>query len=143
MTPQVKRQLARDEPCRAPVFVISCAPAGVAVVNTLSGTVILARYIDQSQKSPEEDMSSQEWVETLYIAPGHYECRVYAMPYPLAPNQNPTDLATTHQLHDWREIAKLDRDHALVYIEPGYADFSSDIVGREGGSHFEVTRHAA
>jgi len=113
------------------------------VVDTLSETVILARYIARSQKPPEEDMSSRQWVETLYIAPGHSECRVYAMPYPLAPNQNPADLAMKHQLHDWREIAKLDRDHALVYIEPGYADFISDIVGRQGGSHFEVTRHAA
>ena len=79
----------------------------------------------------------------LYIAPGRCKCRVYAMPYPLAPDQKPADLAMTHQLHDWREIEKLDRDHALVYIEPGYADFTSDIVGRQGGLHFEVTRHAA
>ena len=122
---------------------ISCAQAALDVVDTLSRTVIFAHYIARSQKSPEEDMFSQAWVETLYIAPGHCECRVYAMPYPMAPNQTPADLATTHQLHDWREIAKLDRDHALVYIEPGYADFSSDIVGRQGGAHFEVIRHAA
>ncbi|CAN7739243.1 hypothetical protein LJR084_006526 [Variovorax sp. LjRoot84] len=88
-------------------------------------------------------MSSQEWVETLYIAPGRPPSRVYAMPYPMAPNQTPADLTSTHQQQDWREVAKLNSDLELVYIEPGYADFASDIVGRQGGTHFEVTRHAA
>lgn len=87
-------------------------------------------------------MSYQEWVETLYIAPGHPTCPVYAMPYPMARNQTPADLPLEHQQQDWREVAKLDGNLALVHIEPGYVDFATDIAGRQVGTHFEVTRHA-
>jgi hypothetical protein len=83
------------------------------------------------------------WVETLYVAPGHPQCRVYAMPYPMGPHQKPADFTVAHQLQDWREVARLDSERELVYIEPGYAAFASDIVGRAGGTHFEVIRHAA
>ena len=88
-------------------------------------------------------MSSREWVETLYIAPSHPPCRVYAMPYPMARNQTPADLPSAHQQQDWREVARLDGDLELVHIEPGYEAFAVDIVGRQAGSHFEVTRYTA
>lgn len=94
----------------------------------------------ESQKK--EAMEAQEWVETLYIAPGDEQCRVYAMPYRLAPDQNPADFTLTHQEQDWREVAALNSQRELVYIEPGYADFASDIVGRPCGTYFEVTRRA-
>ncbi len=85
-------------------------------------------------------MSSQAWVETIYIAPGHPQCRVYAMPYPMGPNQKPADILPQHQM-DWREVAKLNGELELVYIEPGYADLAGDIAGQMGGAHFEVTRN--
>ena len=84
-------------------------------------------------------MSSQVWVETIYIAPGDPPCRVYAMLYPMRPNQKPADIPPQHQT-DWREVAKLNRDLELVYIEPGYADLAANIVGQASGLHFEVTR---
>ncbi|SEK16764.1 hypothetical protein SAMN05216567_11293 [Variovorax sp. OK605] len=86
-------------------------------------------------------MSSQAWVETIYIAPGHPDCRVYAMPYPMRPNQRPSDMLPKDQM-DWREVAKLGSAQELVYIEPGYADLAANLVGQESGRHFQVTRHA-
>lgn len=86
-------------------------------------------------------MSSQTWVETIYIAPGHPQCRVYAMPYPMRQNQKPADIPPQHQM-DWREVAKLNHDLKLVYIEAGYADLAVNIAGQIGGVHFEVTRQA-
>ena len=63
------------------------------------------------------------------------------MPYPMRPNQRPSDILPRHQ-QDWREVAKLNDARELVYIEPGYADLTVNIVGQMGDTHFEVTRHA-
>lgn len=63
------------------------------------------------------------------------------MPYPMRPHQRPADIPHRHQT-DWREVAKLNDDLELIYIEPGYADFAVDIAGRTSGAHFEVTRRS-
>ncbi|MDM0008216.1 hypothetical protein QTI51_25820 [Variovorax sp. J22G73] len=86
-------------------------------------------------------MSSQPWVETIYIAHGEPDCRVYAMPYPMGHNQRPSDMRLKEQM-DWREVAKLGPAQELIYIEPGYSDLAARIVGRESGGHFQVTRNA-
>lgn len=86
-------------------------------------------------------MSSRVWSETIYIAPGNPDCRVYAMPYPMRPDQRPSDMPLKEQM-DWREVAKLDCGWDLVYIEPAYAHLAANLVGRLSGSHFQVTRHA-
>ncbi|MDM0069644.1 hypothetical protein [Variovorax sp. J31P207] len=98
------------------------------------------RYIGR-QQSRTQQMSSHAWVETLYIAHGHPDRRVYAIPYPMSLNQKPGDMLPKDQ-QDWREVARLSSDSHLVYIEPEYADLAGNIVGKAGGTHFHVARNA-
>jgi hypothetical protein len=80
--------------------------------------------------------------ETIYIAPGDNQCRVYALPYPMRPGQSPGDIAYQYQ-SDWKHIALLNHKLALVYIEPDYADLKDDIAGQMGGTFFQVQRPAS
>lgn len=77
--------------------------------------------------------------ETIFIAPGHSQCRVYALPYPLRPGQQPRDILPQHQV-DWVEIGLLNFKLQLVCIDPAYADLAADIEGQMGGTFFEVER---
>jgi hypothetical protein len=78
-------------------------------------------------------------VETIYIAPGRVQCRVYAIPHGLRPNQAPRDLAPPFQ-DLWREIGLLNHRLELVCLEPAYADLADDIAGLMGGTYFQTTR---
>jgi hypothetical protein len=77
--------------------------------------------------------------ETIYVAPGENQCRVYALPYPMRPGQSPRDIAYEYQ-SSWIHIAMLNHKLELRYIEPAYADLKDDIVGQMGGTFFEVER---
>lgn len=80
--------------------------------------------------------------ETIYIAPGYAQCRVYALPYPMRPGQSPRDIAPKYQ-SSWAEIGLLNFELRLVCINPAYADLSEDIAGQMGGTFFEVERPAS
>lgn len=71
--------------------------------------------------------------ETIYVAPGNSQCRVYVMPYPLRPGQRPEDLAPQYQ-DQWLEIGLLNFQLRLVYISPKYAHLREDIEGLMGGT---------
>ncbi|MDO9179183.1 MAG: hypothetical protein Q7U16_12830 [Agitococcus sp.] len=75
--------------------------------------------------------------QTIYIAPGNVQCRVYALPYPLRPNQKPTNIALKYQ-SQWKEIGLLNCQLKLVWLDPLYADFREDIEGQMGGVYFEI-----
>lgn len=80
--------------------------------------------------------------QTIYIAPGNSQCRVYAIPYPMRPGQAPSDIAYQYQAA-WVEIGLLNFQLKLVYIDPAYADLADDIAGQMGGTFFEVDRATA
>lgn len=80
--------------------------------------------------------------ETIYIAPGNSQCRVYALPYALRAGQVPGDILPQYQ-KDWVEIGLLNHQLTLVCIEPAYADLAQDIEGQMGGSFFTVQRGVA
>lgn len=77
--------------------------------------------------------------ETIYIAPGNSQCRVYALPYPMRPGQKPGDILPQYHA-DWAEIGLLNFQLKLVCIDPAYADIAEDIEGQMGGTFFEVSR---
>lgn len=77
--------------------------------------------------------------ETIYIAPGYNQCRVYAIPYPMRKGQQPSDIDMKY-LRLWREIALLNSRLELVYIEPAYRFLKDEIAGSMGGTYFEVDR---
>lgn len=77
--------------------------------------------------------------ETIYIAPGNSQCRVYTMPYPMRPGQAPGDIMP--QFRDqWAEIGLLNAQLKLVCLASEYADLAEDIQGQGGGTFFEVQR---
>lgn len=80
-------------------------------------------------------------IETIYVAPGNSQCRVYALPYSLRPGQVPSDILMQYR-DKWKEIALLNFQLKLVYIDPAYADLKEDIEGQMGGSFFSVERQA-
>lgn len=80
--------------------------------------------------------------ETIYIAPGHSQCRVYALPYQMRPGQSPDHIDCRYR-NAWKEIGLLNFELRLVCIDPGYADLSEDITGQMGGTYFEVERPAS
>ncbi len=75
--------------------------------------------------------------QTIYIAPGNSQCRVYAIPYLMRPGQHPRDLDETYQAK-WKEIALLNFDLEPVYIDPAYAHLRDEIKGSIGGTFFEI-----
>lgn len=77
--------------------------------------------------------------ETIYIAPGESQCRVYTMPYPMRPGQSPGDIHLAFR-NAWTEIGLLNSQLQLAYISPEYADLAKDIEGQMGGTFFEVQR---
>lgn len=77
--------------------------------------------------------------ETIYIAPGNSQCRVYALPYALKPNQRPGDILYEYR-QDWREIGLLNFHLKLVCLNPDYRDLAEDIEGQMGGTYFSVDR---
>lgn len=79
--------------------------------------------------------------ETIYVAPGNAQCRVYALPYGLRPGQKPGDILSQYR-EDWAEIGLLNFQLKLVCIDPAYADLADDIQGQMGGTYFEVERPA-
>jgi len=79
--------------------------------------------------------------ETIYIAPGNSQCRVYVMPYPMRPGQSPSDIRQEFR-DQWAEIGLLNAQLKLVCIAPEYADLADDIQGQGGGTFFEVQRPA-
>ncbi|MBC8739761.1 hypothetical protein F6X40_23905 [Paraburkholderia sp. UCT31] len=82
---------------------------------------------------------SETRTETIYIAPGYNSCRVYAIPYPMRPNQRPADILPQYQ-SSWREVAMLNHRLELRYIEADYVDLKDDIEGQMGGTFFAVER---
>ncbi|EEF23635.1 conserved hypothetical protein, partial [Ricinus communis] len=46
--------------------------------------------------------------ETIFVAPGSHQCRIYVMPYHMRPGQKPGDIAWEYQQRDWKEIGLLD-----------------------------------
>lgn len=81
-------------------------------------------------------------IETIYIAPGNAQCRVYALPYALRPGQAPEDILPQYQ-KAWPQIGMLNFQLKLVCIEPAYADLAEDLEGQMGGTYFEVDRSPA
>lgn len=77
--------------------------------------------------------------ETIYVAPGNNQCRVYAMPYHMRPGQKPGDIGWEYQLRDWKEIGLLDSRLKVRCIEPAYAHLKDGIEGLHGGSFMELT----
>jgi hypothetical protein len=77
--------------------------------------------------------------ETIYVAPGENQCRVYALPYAMRPGQSPRDILPQYQ-NDWAHIALLNHKLKLVYIEPDYRPYADDIEGQMGGTFFEIER---
>lgn len=77
--------------------------------------------------------------ETIYVHPGQNQCRVYMMPYPLRPGQTPDDLLPQFK-EKWVEIALLNFQLKVVYIDPRYADLRDDIEGQMGGTYFTCDR---
>lgn len=75
--------------------------------------------------------------QTIYIAPGDAQCRVYAMPYPMRPGQKPTDLADKYQ-RDWKQVGLLNFELKVVWLNKEYQPFKADIEGQMGGTYFEV-----
>ena len=74
-------------------------------------------------------------IQTIYIAPGNSQCRVYAIPYPMRPGQHPRDISPDYQ-GTWKEIGLLNSQLRLVYLEPAYAHLAQDIEGQGGGTCF-------
>lgn len=79
--------------------------------------------------------------ETIYIAPGNAQCRVYALPYPMRPGQRPADILPQYQ-DSWVNIGLLNFKLELVYLDARYAHLAGDIEGQMGGTYFEVERPA-
>lgn len=77
--------------------------------------------------------------ETIFIASGNSQCRVYALPYALKPGQSPGDILPQYR-DDWAEIGLLNFQLKLVCIDPRYADLADDIEGQMGGTFFQVER---
>lgn len=77
--------------------------------------------------------------ETIFIAPGEAQCRVYTMPYPMRPGQKPGDILPQYR-DAWQEIGLLNFQLKLVCIDPDYADLADDIQGQMGGTYFTVER---
>lgn len=77
--------------------------------------------------------------ETIYVHPGNSQCRVYAMPYALRPGQAPDDILPQYQAK-WVEIALLNFQLKIVYLNPAYEDLRDDIEGQMGGTYFTVSR---
>lgn len=75
--------------------------------------------------------------ETIYVAPGNSQCRVYAIPHGMRPGQKPSDLLPSFQ-ESWAEIGLLNFELKLVCIDPEYAHLRDDITGQMGGTFFEV-----
>lgn len=81
-------------------------------------------------------------IETIYIAPGYSQCRVYALPYGMRPGQAPNDILPQYRAQ-WKEIGLLNAQLKLVCLEPAYADLKDDIEGMMGGTFFPVERTPA
>ena len=79
--------------------------------------------------------------ETIYVHPGLNSCAVYALPYPMKPGQAPRDIGYRYR-SDWRQIARLNHELKLVWIEAEYKAFEDDIVGAGPGVWFEIDRDA-
>jgi hypothetical protein len=77
--------------------------------------------------------------ETIFVAPGNTQCRVYALPYALRPGQQPGDILEQYRTA-WLEIGLLNAQLKLVHISPEYADLAEDIAGQMGGTYFAVER---
>lgn len=77
--------------------------------------------------------------ETIYIAPGNAQCRVYALPYALRTGQKPEDILPQYR-DAWKEIGLLNYQLKLVCLDPAYADLKDDIQGQMGGTYFEANR---
>lgn len=83
--------------------------------------------------------NEEQNVETIYIAPGAVQCRVYAIPYPLRPGQTPKDIHPKYQ-KDWKEIAMLDSRLFIRYISMDYMHLKDEIEGQMGGTFFQVPK---
>lgn len=70
---------------------------------------------------------------TLYVAPGHSQCRVYLMPYAMRPGQRPADLAPQYR-QKWLEVGLLNFQLKLVCLEPELSHLRDDIEGQMGGT---------
>jgi len=77
--------------------------------------------------------------ETIFVAPGSHQCRIYAMPYHMRPGQKPGDIAWEYQQRDWKEIGMLDSRLKLRCIEPDYAHLKDDLEGMMGGTFMQLT----
>jgi hypothetical protein len=75
--------------------------------------------------------------QTIYVAPGASQCRIYALPYPMKPGQSPSDILPQYQ-QDWLEIGLLNFQLNVVYLSKGYQHLREDLEGQMGGTHFEV-----
>lgn len=75
--------------------------------------------------------------ETIYIASGNSQCRVYAIPYPMRPGQHPRDINYKDQCQ-WSEIGLLNYQLKVVCLAPQYRQYRDDIEGQMGGTWFEV-----
>lgn len=71
--------------------------------------------------------------ETLYIAPGNSQCRIYSLPYHCRPGQHPRDILPQFQA-DWKEIGLLNFQLKVVCLEPEYNHLKDDLEGLHGGT---------
>lgn len=75
--------------------------------------------------------------QTIYIAPGNSQCRIYAIPYKMRPGQSPRDILPEYQ-REWREIGLLNYQLEIVCLEPEFMPHAADIRGSCGGTFFEI-----
>lgn len=80
-------------------------------------------------------------VQTIYVMPAATDrtpfCNVYAMPYPMRPEQEPRDIALAYR-HTWVHIAQRNGRGELSFLDPDYASFRQEIADLGPGEWMEV-----
>lgn len=77
------------------------------------------------------------YAETLYVAPGDRQCRIYVIPYPMRPGQSPGDIAHKFQ-SAWKEVGLLNGKLELVCLDEKYHQHKQDLDGAYPGTFFGV-----
>ena len=76
--------------------------------------------------------------DTIYIAPGYSQCRVYAIPGGLPKGVEPRDVDYFESLTLFKEIGLLNHKLELVCLEPEYLPFRDEIDGAGPGTYWDV-----
>jgi hypothetical protein len=102
------------------------------------------RWFSRDLYAVPDDAWSAAWAdwkghkrETIYVAPGHAQCRVYALPYHLKPGQVPSDIRYDYR-KDWQEIGLLNSSLHVVCLELDYQHLRDDLEGLMGGAYLPL-----